>query len=242
MTGHSRWVRLSHWVASVSFIALAFSGFVILMAHPRLYWGNTGNDLTPALLELPISRNYRHGGFDKAEPIFQNGGSPVSAVRTYEIFNENGWGRSLHFLSAWFLVAAGGAYFLGGVLTGHFRRHIVPRGAELTVAAFRHEVGEHLRLRVPPASGGPTYSLLQKCAYAGVVFVALPLAAITGLAMSPAVAAGVPFLPGIFGGVQSARTLHFASFAVLTLFLLVHIVMVAKSGFVRQMRAMMFGA
>lgn len=59
---HARWVRITHGIVTVSLLTLAFSGFVILMAHPRLYWGNAGNDLTPALVELPISRNYRHGG------------------------------------------------------------------------------------------------------------------------------------------------------------------------------------
>jgi hypothetical protein len=61
-TGHTRWVRISHWIVTVSFLMLAFTGIVILMAHPRLYWGEVGNDLTPALIELPISRNHRHGG------------------------------------------------------------------------------------------------------------------------------------------------------------------------------------
>src|SRR5258705_13821684 len=51
---HARWVRISHWIATVSLFTLAFSGVVILMAHPRLYWGEVGNDLTPALVELPI--------------------------------------------------------------------------------------------------------------------------------------------------------------------------------------------
>jgi thiosulfate reductase cytochrome b subunit len=241
MTGHARWVRLSHWTATVSFIGLAISGWVILMAHPRLYWGNTGNDLTPALLELPISRNYRHGGFEKAEPIFQNAGSPVTAIRTYRMFNQNGWGRSLHFLSAWVLVGAGGLYLLIGAFGRHFRLHLVPYRAELTARAFRQEVRDHVRLNIPPATGGPSYGLLQKCAYSAVVFVVLPFTAITGLAMSPAVAAAVP-LPAIFGGVQSARTLHFASFVVLIGFLVVHVVLIVKSGFARQMRAMTFGA
>jgi cytochrome b subunit of formate dehydrogenase len=39
--GHPRWVRLSHWIGAASMITLAFSGFVILMAHPRLYWGRS---------------------------------------------------------------------------------------------------------------------------------------------------------------------------------------------------------
>ena len=56
-TPHTRWARVSHWIVTASFLTLAFSGFVILMTHPRLYWGEVGNDLTPALFELPISRN-----------------------------------------------------------------------------------------------------------------------------------------------------------------------------------------
>jgi hypothetical protein len=56
---HSRWVRICHWIAAASFMALALSGFLILMVHPRLYLGHVGNDLTPALLTLPISNNYR---------------------------------------------------------------------------------------------------------------------------------------------------------------------------------------
>ena len=55
---HTRWNRISHWILAASVLTLAFLGFVVLMANPRLYWGKTGNDLTPALLELPIGRNY----------------------------------------------------------------------------------------------------------------------------------------------------------------------------------------
>ena len=80
------------------------------MVHPRLYWGKAGNDLTPALLELPISRNYKHGGYDRPVPLTESASGPVSANRTYDIFNQNGWGRSLHFLAAWFLVLPGLVY------------------------------------------------------------------------------------------------------------------------------------
>lgn len=236
-----RWVKLSHWIVTVSFVTLAFTGIVILMSHPRLYWGEVGNDLTPALIELPISRNHRHGGWEKSIPFFQDAASPVSASRTYEIFNKNGWARSLHFLAAWFLVLTGVIYLLAGVFTGHFRRHIVPRSAELTPDLFWRELIDHARLRIRAATGGPHYGVLQKCAYFAVVFLALPLAVVTGLAMSPAITAAYPFLSGMFGGFQSARTIHFAAFVVLVLFLLVHVVMIIKSGFKRQMRAMTFG-
>ena len=239
--GHARWVRISHWVLTLSFLTLAVSGVLILMVHPRLYWGEVGNDLTPALIELPISRNHQHGGWTGEAPFFETAASPISASRTFEIFNQNGWGRSLHFLAAWCLVLPGAVYLLIGLFGGHFRSHVWPRAKELAPRHFGREVLDHLRLRIPPATGGPRYGLLQKCAYSLVVFVAVPLIVVTGLTMSPAVTAGFPFLLSLFGGYQSARTIHFFAFVILILFLLVHVVMVVRSGFKRQMRAMTVG-
>jgi thiosulfate reductase cytochrome b subunit len=239
--GHTRWVRSSHWIVAASVLTLAISGFVILMAHPRLYWGWVGNELTPALLELPISRNYHHGGFEAGVAFFADPGSPLSAVRTYDIFNQNGWGRSLHFLAAWFLVVPGAIYALAGIFTGHFRRHLVPRAGELAPSKLWRDLVGHLRVEIPPAPGGPPYGLLQKWAYFGVVVFAMPLMVLTGLAMSPTMVAAYPFLAAMFGGTQSARTIHFFVFAALVLFLIVHVVMVILSGFTRQMRAMTLG-
>ncbi len=238
---HARWVRISHWIVTASVLALVVSGFFILMVHPRLYWGNAGNDLTPALVELPISRNYRHGGWDKPVPFFANAAGPVSASRTYDIFNQNGWARSLHFLSAWFLVVPGAIYLLIGLLRGHFRSHVWPRARELAPRLVWRDLREHLRFRIPPARGGPQYGLLQKCAYSFVIFVAAPLMVATGLTMSPAVTSALPFLLRLFGGYQSARTIHFFASALLVLFVIVHVAMVVRSGFRRQIRAMTAG-
>jgi thiosulfate reductase cytochrome b subunit len=238
---HARWVRVSHWIVAASLLTLATTGVVILMAHPRLYWGEVGNDLTPALLELPISRNYKHGGWENRRPFFQDPASPISASRTYDIFNQNGWGRSLHFLSAWLLVLPGVVYLLTGFARGHFRSHIWPRGAELAPRRVWQDVVDHVRLRIPPGTGGPQYGILQKCAYSVVVFVAFPLSVLTGLTMSPAITAAFPFLLSVFGGYQSARTIHFFAFITLGLFVIAHLVMVVVSGFGRQMRGMIFG-
>jgi len=96
-------------------------------------------------------------------------------------------------------------------------------------------------MKIPPATGGPQYGLLQRCAYSGVVFVAAPLMILTGLTMSPAVTSAVPFLLRLFGGYQSARTIHFFTSVVVVLFVVAHVVMVARSGFRRQIRAMTVG-
>jgi len=211
--GHAIWVRITHWILAASVLTLAFTGVVILMAHPRLYWGNAGNDLTPALLELPISRNYKHGGWvpesTSATPV-------VSAVRTYDIFNENGWARSLHFLAAWFLCVTGLIYLITGLVSGHLWRDLTPRLGDLAPRALWRDFVHHLRLPLPRAPGGPPYGRLQKISYAGVVFIALPLMVLTGLTMAPAV-------------------------AVLFVFLIVHLAMVLLTGVRRQLRAMTFG-
>ena len=236
---HRFWVRISHWVIAVTFLVSAFTGFEIMMVHPRLYWGEVGNDLTPALLELPISRNYKHNGWEGKTAFFSGADSPVSANRTYDIFNENGWGRSLHFLSAWFLVIVGLTYLLMGIFTGHFKQRLFPGRGQFTLRLLWQDLKEHFRKQIQSETG--KYNLVQKYAYLAVVFLLLPLIVLTGMTMSPAIAAAFPFLLDVFGGTQSARTIHFFSSFAVELFLIVHVIMVIRSGFKQQIRAMTIG-
>jgi thiosulfate reductase cytochrome b subunit len=240
--GHSRWVRTCHWIAAASFMALAVSGFFILMVHPRLYLGHVGNDLTPALLTLPISNNYRPDDLQSRVVFTELPGAPVSAERNFAIFNQNGWARSLHFLAAWILVGTGAVYFLLGVFSGHVRRDLLPRSRELSPRSLLQDLRNHFPPRAGTAGVGLPYGLLQKLTYASVMFGVLPLMVVTGLTMSPAVAAAYPILLDVFGGYQTARTIHFFGFAVLALFLFVHVAMVIATGFGRQLRAMTWGS
>jgi thiosulfate reductase cytochrome b subunit len=127
------------------------------------------------------------------------------------------------------------------MVSGHFWRNLIPRRAEMRPRLLWAELGDHLHLRIRRATGGPDYGVLQKCAYFSVVFIALPGTVLTGFAMSPAITAAHPWLLSMWGGFQSARSVHFLLAVVLVLFLGVHIVMVVKSGFRRQMRAMTLG-
>jgi thiosulfate reductase cytochrome b subunit len=238
---HQRWVKGSHWIITLSFFALVFTGVEMTMVHPRFYWGEVGNDLTPALFELPVSRNYQHGGWEKSMPFSEAANAPVSAARTYDIFNQNGWGRSLHFLAAWFLVITGLIYFITGIFTGHFRRHLLPTVKEFSLKLFWRDVMNHVRMQIPSATNGPHYGLLQKSTYLLVIFLLLPLIVMTGLTMSPAITAAYPFLLKLFLGAQSARTIHFFASTALLLFFIIHVVMVIKSGFKQQIRAMTIG-
>jgi thiosulfate reductase cytochrome b subunit len=233
---HARWVRVSHWLVAASVLTLGFTGFIILMAHPRLYWGNVGNDLTPSLVDLPFGRNHWHTTWATPVPYYPGVNSPVFAVRTYDILNQNSWARSLHFLAAWLLVLSAGYYALASLLTGHLRRDLLPRLTDLKPRALALSFSHRA---VKP---GPPYNAMQKCSYAGVVFIGLPVMVLTGMTMSPAITAAYPPLLDLFGGSQSARTIHFAMFCLLTLFLLGHVVMAILSGFKRQLRAMTLGA
>ena len=235
---HPLWVRLCHGFVAVSFSVLAITGFLILMVHPRLYWGEAGNDLMPALLELPISGNHRPEGWRRTVEF-----SPgvFSADRTHPTFNENGWSRSTHFLAAWVLVVAGALYVIGAVVTRHWRR-VVPTTRELALSALWSDVKRHAQPSLLAREARSTYGPLQKSAYASVIFVLLPFMLVTGLTMSPAVTAAYPRLLDLFGGHQSARTLHFAGFAALLTFLLVHLSMVALTGCRRQLRSMTVGS
>ncbi len=210
---HSAVVRITHWITAASFFALLVSGIAILIAHPRLYWGDTGGVGTPSLIDLPIPFMIGHSG----------------------------WGRYLHFLSAWICVFTGVIYGLFGLLTQHFRRNLLPAKADLAWSRISRILWNDLRLKRPTEGEALSYNAIQRLAYLAVVFVLFPLIILSGLAMSPAIASVVPALRSGFGGQQSARTIHFFVAAALVLFLFVHIAMVCLAGFTDRMRAMITG-
>ena len=212
---HSILVRVTHWITALSFLVLVLSGVAILLAHPRLYWGETGAVGTPSLIDLPLP-------FVLEVPI-------------------RGPGRYLHFLFAWVSVFTGLVYLAMGLAARHFERNLLPARGQLSWGAIREVMGNHLRFRRSTEAELATYNVLQRLSYTGVVFVLFPLAIWTGLAMSPAVTSVVPFVVTAFGGQQTARTVHFFLALALVLFVLVHMALVGQTGFKRRMRAMITG-
>ncbi len=212
---HSVLVRVTHWINTLSFIALVLSGIAILLAHPRLYWGETGAVGAPSLIDLPLP-------FVLDVPI-------------------RGPGRYLHFLSAWVCVLNGSLYVLSGLLTRYFRTNLLPSKSDLAFTNIKRVLSNQLRFKRSGAEESHSYNVLQRFTYLGVVFVLLPLMILTGLAMSPAVASVFPVIVTSFGGQQSARTIHFFLACALVLFLFVHIAMVCLAGFVSRMRSMITG-
>jgi thiosulfate reductase cytochrome b subunit len=222
---HSLLVRITHWLITVAFLALLVSGLEIVVSHPRFYWGETGNNGTAVLFKIPIpaSRNLVPTGYG------------------YVLPDQNGWSRYLHFQSAWLLVLAGALYLIVGLLNGHFRRNLIPSGADFSWQRLALSIREHLRLKRPRAEEAWSYNVLQRLAYLLVIFVLFPMIVWTGLAMSPAFVSAVPAAVNLLGGQQSARTLHFLLTGALVLFLVVHVFMVFLAGFRNRMRAMISG-
>ncbi len=222
---HSALVRITHWITTLCFLALLVSGAELVISHPRFYWGETGNDLTPTLfkLHIPASRHLVPTGYGFVLP------------------DANGWSRYLHFQSAWVVIFTGLLYAIFGFLTGHFRKNLLPGRADLSWRALSRSIAGHLRFERPSESEAWSYNVLQRLSYLFVIFVLFPLVIWTGLAMSPAFVSAFPATVNVLGGQQSARTLHFFVSLALVLFLLVHVGMVWFAGFKSRMQAMITG-
>src|ERR1700736_4199780 len=91
---HTAIVRVTHWITTVCFFALLVSGIEIVISHPRFYWGETGNVLTPTLFKLPIPSSR----------------ALVPTGYGYVLPDQNGWSRYLHFQAAWVVVLTGLLY------------------------------------------------------------------------------------------------------------------------------------
>jgi thiosulfate reductase cytochrome b subunit len=137
-------------------------------------------------------------------------------------------------------VLTGLLYVILSALTRHVQRDMLPAREDLSRQSLARTIGEHLRLRftdMDPRS----YNVIQRLAYCGVVFVLFPLMIWSGLAMSPAITSVFPAMVDVLGGHQSARTIHFFTAVAIVLFVVIHLVMVCVSGFVRRMRSMTVG-
>jgi thiosulfate reductase cytochrome b subunit len=222
---HSAVVRITHWLTVIAFFALLVTGMEIVISHPRFYWGETGNVMMKPLFTLPIPSSRES----------------VPTGYKYIMPDANGWGRYLHFQAAWLVLFTGAVYFFTSVWNGHFRRDLVPERGQRGWKAYADVVKQHLRLRRAGGEDEHSYNVLQRTAYLAVVFVLFPAMIWTGLAMSPAFTAVVPWSVELLGGKQTARTLHFFVTDALVLFVIVHVAMIVVAGFRSRMRGMIIG-
>jgi len=244
--------RITHWIWAVCLFFLLLSGLQIFNARPQLYIGQESGfeyDNTVLQIGARAENNERIGyteifglEFRTTGVLGLSGPEADPDVRAFP-----GWatipstrdlatGRVVHFFFAWILVATLLAWLVFSLINRHLSNDLVP-----TLRDFRKlpaDIVAHLKFNFVHRM---RYSPLQKFSYAGVMFVLFPLIILTGLAMSPAMNAAWPWIIDIFGGRQTARTIHFVTMALFVLFFLVHIAMVILAGPFNELRSMITG-
>ncbi|MFC0683472.1 cytochrome b/b6 domain-containing protein [Sphingobium sp. WW5] len=241
-------VRAWHWLNALAVIVLLMSGMMIFNAHPHLYWGQYGANHETPWLEIGSDgeRGYLRvgpvtipttgvlglaGGEERAFPPL------VTIPSGYNLAAARQW----HFFFAWLLVVPGLLFWLWGFISRHVQRDLAPTAEELRPRSLWQDVKDHARLRFHTGEAARRYNVLQKLSYVGVIFGLLPIMVLTGLTMSPGIDAAWPWLLDLFGGRQSARSIHFICAALLAGFIVVHLLMVLLAGPINELRSIITG-
>lgn len=244
--------RLAHWAWAISLFFLMTTGLQIFNAHPSLYIGDqSGFEFQNHVLRI-TAENTPDGPagytellgtrFDTTGILGLSGDPQSPAVRgfpawaTIPSYQDLATGRVIHFFFAWVLVATLLIWLGASAINGHLRRDLAPRPAD--IRNLPRDIADHARLRFHHSRD---YNTLQKLAYGSVLFVMLPLMILTGLCMSPGANAMLPWLPELFGGRQTARTIHFLVMVLLIGFFVVHVLMILAAGPLNEMRSIVTG-
>jgi thiosulfate reductase cytochrome b subunit len=250
---HRLSTRLWHWTNLVVITVTLMSGLMIFNAHPRLYWGKFGANPDHAWLE--VTDHAGRGTLRIGSHAFDTTGLIGAATDAHGQVQAQafpGWmtipstysladARLWHLAFAWLLALALAAYLLWSLANGHIRRDLHITRTEWSPRHILADVADHARLRFPTGAAALRYNVLQKLAYCGVLFGLIPLAIGTGLTMSPGFNAVAPWLLDLFGGRQSARSLHFLAALGLVVFVVVHLAMVVLAGPFNEVRSMVTG-
>jgi sulfoxide reductase catalytic subunit YedY len=233
--GFPIWVRYCHFFNLVFLMMLIRSGISILYDHPRLYFNN---DCTPGtewirLTPIIVPKDRVWTAKEDARYI-------TSIVATPGYHHTVGVARSWHFLNVYGFIVTGFFFIVMLFDTEQWRR-LVPQSALIFSSAWNTWV-HYATFHIPPEPNGFfAYNALQQLAYFSVVFVLGPMAILTGIAMSPAVVNRFPWYARLFGGRQSARSLHFLTMMAFFAFIVVHVALVAMTGFARNMNHIVLG-
>lgn len=252
---HAVGVRVMHWINVAALTVLLMSGLNIFSAHPALYWGKSSYTGSGPVFQITaretdgqvIGMARAFGREYVTTGALGAGSGPGGHVveRTFPSWLTlpgNRWlamARRWHFFFAWVFVINGLCYLAYSIASRHLGRDLAPTAADWR--SIGRSVLDHLRFRHPSGEAAKQYNVLQKLAYLGVIFVLLPLVALTGLAMSPWLDSIFPGWVDAFGGRQSARTLHFIVAWLLVAFVFIHVFEVIASGFWNHMRSMITG-
>jgi thiosulfate reductase cytochrome b subunit len=250
---HRLSTRLWHWTNATALLVLLMSGLMIFNAHPRLYWGHFGSHHDPAWLEIGAKGGegfidivgtkvattgllgvWRDDAGQVQERAFPDS---ITLPSSYSLSLARNW----HFAFAWVLSISLMLYMFWSLFNGHIKRDLHVRREEWRPSHIWHDIKDHARLRFPQGAEALKYNILQKLSYISVIFILIPLMIATGLCMSPGMNAGLPWLVDLFGGRQSARSIHFICAFLLLAFFFVHMAMVLLAGPINELRSIITG-
>lgn len=250
---HRLSTRLWHWTNALALFVMLLSGLMIFNAHPRLYWGQYGANFDQAWFEIGSHGNQ---GFVRLGTLKMNTTGVLGAWSdtfgnvqhrafpywlTIPSHYSLAHGRLWHLFFAWILAVGLVLYWLISLVNRHIQKDLVPTREEIRLSHIWQDIKDHARLRFPTGRAALRYNTLQKLSYGVVLFLFLPLMVLTGLTMSPQMDSGWSFLVQLFGGRQSARSIHFIVAWLLVGFFFVHIAMVVLAGPINEMRSMITG-
>lgn len=211
--------RVWHWINALAIFTLLGSGLTISNAHRRLYWGQFGANPDHAWLSVVYWPGW------------------VTIPSRYNLALARRWHLFFALVFAFALLG----FMIVSLINKHFQRDLTIRRRELRGAHLWADVRAHLELRFHDPEHPRDYNTLQKIAYAGTIFVLLPTAILSGLTLSPGMDAAWPWLLDLFGGRQSARSVHFITAGAIAGFIILHLVLVILAGVIPELRSMITG-
>jgi thiosulfate reductase cytochrome b subunit len=253
---HKLPIRVMHWINVIALTILLMSGLNIFSAHPALYWGQSSYNGRAPILQIGsatdandnivgMTRVFGHS-FVTTGVLGASKGSDGElmdrAFPSWLTIPNGRWlsmARQWHLFFAWLFVINGLCYVAYSIISRHLSRDLAPTGGELR--SIGQSVVDHVHFRHPSGEDSKRYNVLQKIAYLIVIFVLLPLVILMGLAMSPGFDTVWPGWVDIFGGRQSARTIHFTVAWLLVAFVLIHVFEVIITGVWNNLRSMITG-
>ena len=250
---HTRVVRITHWINLGCIVLLLMSGLQIFNAHPRLYWGQKGDEADHSFLSMlayPTGEDTFRGETRLGDLKFDTTGVLGASVHdnrgvpwwaTLPGARNLATGRRWHFFMAWIFAINGLVYLVSSAINGHFKRDLALRREEIAPRSLWRDIVDHIRFKHPTGEAAKRYNPLQKLAYLSIIVVILPLMVLTGLTMSPGIDAFAPWLLSVFGGRQSARSIHFICANLIVLFVIVHVAEVFIAGVFNEIGSMITG-
>ncbi|BAM86374.1 hypothetical protein S58_03580 [Bradyrhizobium oligotrophicum S58] len=136
-----------------------------------------------------------------------------------------------HFAAMWLLMLNGFAYLVTGLVTGRFRRKLLPISPSSVIADLKAALT--FKLSHDDLSA---YNAVQKLLYLGIIAVGI-VVVLTGLSMWKPVQ--LHWLVSLFGDYPAARYVHFVCMALICAFLVIHIVLALLVP--KSLRAMIIG-